>query len=105
MWVDVDGIREREHLHERTLPTLFDATIGLRVRNSSHRANVEAFEDAEISHPVATSDLRTLVKLGLLEKKGEKRGTYYVAGEQLRDIRSRVQGNREPIDASALFVT
>lgn len=105
MWVAVDEIREREHLHERTLPTLFDATIGLRVRNSSHRANVEAFADTEISHPVATTDLRTLVTLGLLEKKGEKRGTYYVAAKQLQDIRSQVRGGRKPIDTSALFAT
>jgi len=105
MWVAVDEIREREHLHERTLPTLFDATIGLRVRNSSHRANVAAFADTEISHPVATTDLRTLVTLGLLEKKGEKRGTYYVAAKQLQDIRSQVRGGRKPIDTSALFAT
>jgi hypothetical protein len=67
IWLAVDEIREREHLHERTLPTLFDATLGLRVRNASHRANVEQFDGNGISNQVATNDLRTLVSLGLLE--------------------------------------
>jgi Fic family protein len=105
MWVAVDEIRNREHLHERTLPTLFDATLGLRVRNSSHRANVEAFDGNAISHPVATSDLRTLVELGLLEKRGEKRGTYYMATGRLNSIRESVRKGRKQIDDSALFAT
>ncbi len=40
----VDQIREAEHLHERTLPSLYDATIGLRIRNASYRTNVQQFE-------------------------------------------------------------
>lgn len=103
IWIAVDEIREQEHLHERTLPTLFDATIGLRVRNSSHRANVEQFDGQKISNQVATNDLRTLVNLKLLEKRGAKRGTFYVETERLTEIRERVRATRQPIDAASLF--
>lgn len=103
IWVEVDAIRESNHLHDRTLPTLFDATLGFRVRNASHRANVETFSTDEISNQVATNDLRTLVDLGLLERRGTKRGTFYVAADRLAEIRKGAQTNRTPIDASEIF--
>jgi len=103
IWAGVDDLRELHSLHDRTLPNLFDATIGLRLRNASYRSNVEHFEGEEISNQVATNDLRTLVNLELLEKRGQKRGTFYVASKQLRDIHQRVRSDREPIDASELF--
>lgn len=100
----VDEIREQHKLHERTLPNLFDAAIGLRLRNASYRSNVEQFEAGDgISHQVATNDLRTLTELGLLEKHGEKRATYYLGAPRLREIAAEVRGGRRPIDASGLF--
>lgn len=100
----VDDIREQHKLHERTLPNLFDAAIGLRLRNSSYRSNVKRFDGGEgISNQVATSDLGTLVELGLLEKHGAKRGTYYLGAPQLKEIVAEVRKGRKPIDAGELF--
>lgn len=103
IWNAVDKLRDAAKLHDRTLPNLFDAAIGLKIRNSSYRSNVEAQEGEEISTQVAGNDLRTLVELGLLERRGVKRGTYYIAGKPLVEIRGQVQANREEIDASELF--
>ncbi len=103
IWMAVDELRERHKLHQRVLPSLFDATISLRLRNSSYRSNVEAFEGEEISNQVATKDLRTLADLELLERTGIKRGTFYTASPALREIRERIRSGREPIDASGLF--
>jgi hypothetical protein len=96
-------IREAEHLHERTLPNLFDAAIGLRLRNASYRSNVKQYESEEISNQVATNDLRALVELGLLQKHGAKRGTYYTGTDDLREIVTKIRADRKPIDASSLF--
>ncbi len=99
----VDQIREDEHLHERTLPSLFDAAIGLRIRNASYRTNVQQFEGYEISNQVATNDLHTLVNLGLFAQHGVKRGTHYVGTKRLTEISDRVRAGRKPLDATNLF--
>jgi hypothetical protein len=83
---------------------LFDATIGLRIRNASYRRDVELGELEEITNQVATNDLRKMVDAGLLYQRGSKRGTHYVATEILEAIRDGVRANREPIDASSLFI-
>lgn len=104
IFVALDDIREQHKLHERTLPNLFDAAIGLRLRNASYRSNAKRFDGGGgISNQVATSDLGTLVELGLLEKHGAKRGTYYVGASQLKEIVAEVRKGRKPIDAGELF--
>lgn len=105
IWTAVDEIREAKGLPERAMGSLFDATIGLRIRNASHRKHVQLLDQVEISHQVATNDLRTMVKAGLVDQHGSKRGTYYVAADPLVEIRERVRAGREPIDASSLFDT
>jgi len=81
---------------------LFDATIGLRVRNSGYRAVLKGW-DEEISNAVATFDLGAMVRAGLLESRGKKRGTYYVAAPPLAEIRARLVKGRQPIDTASLF--
>jgi len=96
-------LREGRKLPPRTIGGLFDAAIGLRIRNASYRKDVELVELEEITNQVATNDLRKMVNAGLVEQRGSKRGTFYVASEELAAIRERVRANREPIDASSLF--
>jgi Fic family protein len=104
MWADLETLLEqRRGLPERSIQGLFDATLGLRVRNSSYRSVLKRFGSEEISHQVATNDLRALVEAGLLEQHGKKRGTYYMAAERLEEIRSRARERRRPLDASSLF--
>jgi Fic family protein len=102
IWFELEHEVARTKLPERVLAALLDATIGLRVRNSSYRAVLDMWEEA-ISNQVATTDLRAMVQAGFLEQRGRKRGTYYVAGAPLRELYSRIRATREPIDASSLF--
>ena len=100
MWEAVEPLMERNRLPRRTMFALFDASIGLRIRNSSYRANL-ADADEPVSHQVATTDLRAMVEAGLLEQMGKKRGTYYVAGAPIVEIRERVRSTRQSFDADA----
>lgn len=103
IWSQLNTQANQHGLPERTLAALFDAAIGLRVRNASYRALLEGWGEG-ISNQVATTDLRAMVNAGLLEQQGRKRGTSYTAGDPIREIVSRVKANRTRIDASSLFV-
>jgi Fic family protein len=103
IWRKLDDLRRTQGLPERTIPALFDATIGLRVRNSSYRFTLKEW-DEEISNQVATGDLRAMVQAGLLKQLGAKRGTYYQAADPLLAIATDVRSDRTRIDASSLFV-
>lgn len=105
IWSELeDLLKEKRQLPERSIQALFDATLGLRVRNASYRSVLKHFAGEEVSNQVATSDLRALVEARLLGQHGKKRGTYYVAADLLKEIRNRVKGGRQPLDASSLFV-
>ncbi len=103
IWVAVDELRESHGLPERTVSSLFDAATGLRIRNAAHRKNVELTELVEISHQVATNDLRAMVNAGLIAQQGTKRGTYYIAADPLIEVREKIRADRQPIDAASLF--
>jgi Fic family protein len=105
IWVAVDELRERHGLPERVVSSLFDAATGLRIRNSSHRKSVEMAELVEISKQVATNDLGALVRAGLLEQHGSKRGTYYEAADALADVREQIRDASPLVDAGSLFDT
>lgn len=105
IWVAVDELRRDKGLPERSVGSLFDATIGLRIRNSSYRRDVELAELEKITNQVATNDLKKMVNAGLLYQRGSKRGTYYMRTEILEAIRDRVRADRQRLDASSLFVT
>jgi Fic family protein len=102
IWVALDELIAGSRVQPRCESALFDAAIGLRVRNATYRAGLKG-EGEDISHATATSDLSAMVKAGLLEKRGQKRGTYYVAGAPLLDIRRRYMRGRQAIDTSSLF--
>lgn len=102
VWDEIEHLIGSVRLHPRTLAALFDAAIGLRVRNSGYRAVLRSWDD-EISNQVATTDLGLMVRAGLLEQRGKKRGTYYVAAGPLAEIRERLVKGRQPVDTSTLF--
>lgn len=102
IWREIELLTGRYRLPERSMTALFDATIGLRVRNSSYRAALKR-ADEEISNQVATSDLRAMVQAELLLQRGMKRGTYYEADTQLVEILKRARADRRPLDAGAPF--
>jgi len=104
LWSKLDTLRDKHRLPERTISALFDAAIGLRIRNSSYRFTLKGY-DEEISNQLATGDLRAMVQAGLLRQLGAKRGTYYHAADPLLKIAAGVRSNRKELDARSLFAS
>jgi hypothetical protein len=102
MWTQVEELRIARRLPERTMAALFDAVLGLRVRNASYRAQLRGWNE-EISNQTATTDLRAMVNAGLLRARGRNRGAFYEADDQLVHIRTGARAARRPIDTSRLF--
>lgn len=107
MWSELELLVDKQGLPERSIMALFDAMVGLRVRNATYRAY---FQDTpeEITEATASRDLRALVAADLLEATGEKRGRHYVARPGLRSIfetvvRSRVhEDEADPFEDAAV---
>jgi Fic family protein len=100
LWMELERIVARNGLADRTTELLYDAAMGLRVRNATYRA---IFEQAgePIAEQTASRDLRLAVEAGLLIAHGERRGRFYVAAGELRDLRMqvrRVLGARDDTD-------
>ena len=100
LWEEIDLVREKAGLDERTLGSLYTAAWGLRVRRRDHLAYAP-----HISERAATSDLLKLVEAGLIIPVGERRGRFYVAGDILKELRSRTRdperSNPDPFDEAA----
>ncbi len=103
MWIEIEKLIAKHRLPDRVMAGLLDASIGLRVRNSSYRAALKRTDNEEISHQVATSDLKAMVDAGLLDRRGAKRGTFYQAGSPLIEIRAKITNDRQPLDADSPF--
>lgn len=102
MWVELERLIERSGLPERVISALFDASLRLRVRNSTYRA---ALKDAgeEIAIQTAQRDLVEAVRLGLLVAHGQARGRFYTAGPELVQLRDAIVAQRDPRDDSDPF--
>jgi Fic family protein len=83
VWAEIEELRKRLGLPERTEIALMDAAFKYKVRNGRYR------EVNEISDVVASRDLKRMCEVGLLIPVGEKRGRYYVGDKPLKDIRER----------------
>ncbi|MHB8455451.1 MAG: Fic family protein [Acidiferrobacterales bacterium] len=92
LWNALEVEVKKRKLHERMIFALADAAIGLRVKNSAYRQQVE------ISLQLAKLDLRSLTNSGFLVPHGESRGRYYVASATLEAIYKTVQLPRERFD-------
>ncbi len=84
------------------MSALFDAALGLRVRNSTYRALAQQL-DEDVTEQTATRDLRLMVDAGLLVAHGEKRGRFYGAGKDLADLRRSILASRDPRDDTDPF--
>ncbi len=102
LWIELERLVAQHRLPERTIAALFDAASGLRVRNSTYRAEL-ADSDDEVSDQTAVRDLRELVAAGLLAVRGKARGRYYVATGQLAQVRQEIINARDPRDDSDPF--
>jgi Fic family protein len=95
LWTRLEAMVEKHGLIDRCLIAMFDAAIGLRVRNATYRAAFEEMGE-DIPETTATRDLRKMVNAGLLIARGEKRGRYYIAAEPLKEAQADVLEDRDP---------
>jgi Fic family protein len=102
MWSELENLVKGLKLPDRSVMALFDAMIGLRVRNATYRAYF-AEGPEEITEATATRDLQKLVQANLLAASGERRGRHYVARSSLVAIRQAVIRARVPRDDTDPF--
>lgn len=102
IWGKLEIACKEKRLPPRMISALFDATIGMKVRNASYRTALK-MSDEEISNQAATDDLRAMVQAGLLSRFGARRGTYYQASDPLRAIWEQAREGRKSINANSLF--
>lgn len=81
LWTAISDRVERAGLEERAVGPVFVAAWGTRLRNETYR------RVAEVTASTASRDLKALVRAGLLEAHGEKRGRYYTPSEEVREHR------------------
>lgn len=91
LWVRAEGLLSDARLPERYVQPLTYCMSGLYLRNSTYRQLVP-----DITQNTASRDLTEMVKAGLLEPEGEKRGRRYRPSELLRKhaIELRAEVNR-----------
>lgn len=85
-------LADNQGLDSRMAYALADAAIGYKVRNATYRPN------ADVSQKTATRDLSDLVSLGLLVKKGKKRGTFYIRSDTLAALVAKITPPRRVPD-------
>jgi Fic family protein len=104
LWRDCVALSRQHRLNERVTGGLVEAALGLRLRNASYRAVVEATSGEEITELTASRDLRAMTDAGLLIAIGERRGRHYLGSEALRDIHAAIRASRPPRDELDPFV-
>ncbi|MGH8926205.1 MAG: Fic family protein [Acidimicrobiia bacterium] len=95
LWGQLEELVEAHGLNDRCILGMFDAAIGLRIRNATYRAAFEEMGE-DIPEATASRDLRHMVDEGLLLAHGEKRGRFYVAAQPLKAARLAVIKERDP---------
>jgi Fic family protein len=103
LWMDLEQIAQRRRYPDRLLVPLYDAAMGLRVRNATYRAAVEETASETITAPTASRDLQRLADDKWLTPGGEKRGRFYTASPDLHRLRQAIIDAREPRDDSDPF--
>ena len=94
LWMSLESLVRAKGLPERSIPALFDATNGYRLRRSTYTAALRDNGD-EVSDQTATRDLKTLVDAGFLTAQGDKRGRVYTAAEPLIEIGTEARASRQ----------
>ncbi|MHB1524046.1 MAG: Fic family protein [Candidatus Dormibacteria bacterium] len=103
LWDRLERRVKQLGLPERTVPVLWDAAMGYRVRNATYRAIFNESPEEAMSEVVASRDLRQLVDVGLLVPKGEKRGRFYLPSRELFAMRQEIIKARDRRDDSDPF--
>ena len=93
LWGVLEEEASQRGLPIRVVSALYDAAVGLRVRNSTYRTAHET----SLSDQVASRDLKALVDAGLLEPTGEKRGRHYTRSDHLAEVYGEIRARSESI--------
>jgi Fic family protein len=96
LWNACLAAAEAKGLSERCASGVMDAAYGLRLRRRSYRTSVEGVTGEEISDLTASRDLKAMVDADLLAAIGERRGRYYIAGDDVAELRTKVRADRAP---------
>jgi Fic family protein len=89
LWGEIEQVVTVEHgLPDRMVGPLFNAALGLRIRNATYRSV------ADVSPNVASRDLRILVDVGLIKGHGQKRGKHYTATEPILAAARKARGEK-----------
>jgi Fic family protein len=91
-WNLLEAETRKLGLPDRTIPGLFNACLGFRLRNSDYR------EAADVSDTIASRDLARLVEADLLTPRGERRGRLYTATARLLELNRSILAERKPIE-------
>lgn len=103
LWTQLEQLAVDGGLAYRTLVPLYDAAMGLRVRNVTYRAALAESGEDEVSEQTAARDFGKLVDAGLLVSHGANRGRFYTASARLRAIRQSIRDDRVARDDSDPF--
>lgn len=103
LWVELEKLIEQQRLPERVMLPMFDAAVGLRVRNATYRATLEESGEEPITEQTASRDFQRLVEAGLLVPSGERRGRFYVASADVAQIQLKIRADRDPRNDSDPF--
>lgn len=96
LWNACAALVQAAGVAERAIGPLWDAAVGLRLRNATYRANVEVTAGESISELTASRDLRSLVDAGLLTAVGERRGRQYLGSDRTRAVWDEIWRRRPP---------
>jgi len=102
LWLELERLTAERGIQDRSIMALFDAAMGMRIRRATYRAIFEEIGE-EMSEQTASRDLRQLVEAGFLIPRGEKRGRFYVGGQEIRKIRQELVDARQARDDSDPF--
>jgi hypothetical protein len=95
IWGRLEELGARHGLIDRCLVGLFDALMGMRVRNSTYRTAHHEMGD-EISEVSATRDLRQMLDAGVDQRTRREAGQVLRSSGAFGEIRSEVVAMRDP---------
>ncbi len=94
LWDACEQLVAKNRLPVRGVGALVDASRGLRLHRSLYIKLVQSSVGESVTEASATRDLRAFSEAGLIEPHGERRGRWYGASAQLRQLWLSIRAHR-----------
>ena len=91
LWDRCEQAAARGRLPDRTIDALMHSAQGWPLNRSWYITIVKSTSGDHISEAMATRDLAAMVRAGLIEPVGEKRGRHYLPSESLRALERAIR--------------